>query len=278
MDRSVPIQTLHLFPVLNELLIDLLRSLPPDDWNKPTLAKQWTVKDVAAHLLDTNMRTVSLLEGYSLPPAGPISSYRDLVEYLNQLNATWVNAMKRVSPAQIIRMMDDSNRRYVDYYASLAPFAPAIYSVAWAGEDESLNWFHIARDYTEKWHHQQQIREAVGKTEPLMTPELYYPCISTFMRGLPHTYRDVQAKEGTSIKIIVSGKAGRSWFLSKKSHKWVLEDISETVADATIILSPEVAWKLFTKGITANMGRRESIIQGGEYLTAPLFSMVSVIA
>lgn len=278
MDRSVPIQTLHLFPVLNELLIDLLRSFSPDDWNKPTLAKQWTVKDVAAHLLDTNMRTVSLLEGYSLSPAGPINSYRDLVEYLNQLNATWVNAMKRISPAQIIRMMEDSNQRYVDYYAALDPFAPAIYGVAWAGEDESLNWFHIARDYTEKWHHQQQIREAVGKTEPLMTQELYFPCISTFMRGLPHTYRDVEAEEGTSIKIIVGGKAGGSWFLIKKSGKWTLEDVSETEPDASIELRPEVAWKLFTKGITPDIGFQESTIEGRESLATPLFSMISVIA
>jgi uncharacterized protein (TIGR03083 family) len=278
MDRSAPIQTLHLFPVLNELLIDLLRSLSSDDWNKPTLAKQWTVKDVAAHLLDTNMRTVSLLEGYSLPPAAPINSYRDLVDYLNQLNATWVNALKRVSPAQIIRMMDDSNRRYVDYYASLDPFAPAIYSVAWAGEDESLNWFHIARDYTEKWHHQQQIREAVGKTEPLMSPELYYPCISTFMRGLPHTYRDVEAEEGTSIKIIVSGKAGGSWFLSKKSGKWILKDIPDSEQDASVTLKPGVAWKLFTKGITRDIGLQESTIKGKEFLAAPLFSMVAVMA
>jgi hypothetical protein len=35
--------------------------------------------------------------------------------------------------------------------------------VAWAGEAESKNWFHVARDYSEKWHHQQQIREAVSQ-------------------------------------------------------------------------------------------------------------------
>jgi hypothetical protein len=174
--------------------------------------------------------------------------------------------------------MDDSNRRYVDYYASLDPFAPAIYSVAWAGEDESLNWFHIARDYTEKWHHQQQIREAVGKTEPLMSPELYYPCISTFMRGLPHTYRDVEAEEGTSIKIIVSGKAGGSWFLSKKSGKWILKDIPDSEQDASVTLKPGVAWKLFTKGITRDIGLQESTIKGKEFLAAPLFSMVAVMA
>ena len=57
MNKQVPVETLHLFPVLNKLLIELLSSLSADDWNKPTIAKLWTVKDIAAHLLDTNIRT-----------------------------------------------------------------------------------------------------------------------------------------------------------------------------------------------------------------------------
>ncbi|MEJ7682555.1 MAG: hypothetical protein WKG06_32810 [Segetibacter sp.] len=29
----------------------------------------------------------------------------------------------------------------------------------WAGEKKSKNWFHIAREYTEKWHHQMSSRQ-----------------------------------------------------------------------------------------------------------------------
>lgn len=36
------------------------------------------------------------------------------------------------------------------FFASLDPFAPAIFPVAWAGEQESFNWMDVARDYTEK--------------------------------------------------------------------------------------------------------------------------------
>jgi len=60
MQQVIPIPTLHLFPVLDELLIGLLKSLSADDWNKPTVARLWTVKDIAAHLLDTNVRTIIL--------------------------------------------------------------------------------------------------------------------------------------------------------------------------------------------------------------------------
>jgi hypothetical protein len=55
-----PIIVKHLFKPLDDQLILLLESLSPEDWNKPTIAKQWTIKDVAAHLLDGNIRTLSI--------------------------------------------------------------------------------------------------------------------------------------------------------------------------------------------------------------------------
>jgi hypothetical protein len=64
MEQLIPIPALHLFKVLDELLVELLTSLSPDDWNKSTLAKLWTVKDVAAQLLDGNMRNIALLHNY----------------------------------------------------------------------------------------------------------------------------------------------------------------------------------------------------------------------
>ena len=56
-----PIQVLPLFPVLDDKLSELLRSLSSEDWQQPTLARKWTVKDVAAHLLDGNLRTLSFV-------------------------------------------------------------------------------------------------------------------------------------------------------------------------------------------------------------------------
>jgi uncharacterized damage-inducible protein DinB len=87
MQQAVPIPTLHLFAKLDELLISLLQSLPADDWHKPTLARLWTVKDVAAHLLDGNVRAIAALHQYEPPVTTQINSYQDLVDFLNQLNA-----------------------------------------------------------------------------------------------------------------------------------------------------------------------------------------------
>src|SRR6187551_3423380 len=96
---EIPIKTLHLFSKLDLKLIELLRSLHPEDWSRPTLAKQWTVKDIASHLLDGNLRMLSVIrDNYSGNTPKGLNSYQDLVDYLNQLNTDWVIATKRLSP------------------------------------------------------------------------------------------------------------------------------------------------------------------------------------
>ncbi|GAA3969967.1 maleylpyruvate isomerase N-terminal domain-containing protein [Hymenobacter antarcticus] len=49
MAQAIPIETLPLFAELDRLLLELLRSPTPADWQRPTLARQWTMKDMASH-------------------------------------------------------------------------------------------------------------------------------------------------------------------------------------------------------------------------------------
>jgi hypothetical protein len=46
--------------------------------------------------------------------------------------------------------------------------------VSWAGPDTSPAWLDIARDYTEFWVHQQQIRDAVDRPGA-DRPQLLHP-------------------------------------------------------------------------------------------------------
>ena len=275
---KVPIETVHLFPVIDKMLIELLRSLTPEEWSKPTIAKLWTVKDIAAHLLDTNLRTLSMSrDKYFGLQASQINSYEELVAYLNQLNADWVNASKRVSPQLLTDQLELTGKQFCDHIASLDPFGEAVFSVAWAGEEKSENWFHIAREYTEKWIHQQQIRDAVNKPG-LMTKELFYPFIDTFMQALPHTYRDVTADEDTIIKIIVSTEIGGCWFLVRKNNAWKLSYTAEFEPSTTVNISPNIAWKLFSKGISSANAWKDVSITGDELLGEKVLTMVSVMA
>ena len=54
-----PILTSHLLPTIEARLLELLRSLTGREWEAQTLAPAWKVKDVAAHLLDTQLRKLS---------------------------------------------------------------------------------------------------------------------------------------------------------------------------------------------------------------------------
>lgn len=272
----VPIPTLHLFEPLDDQLIALLKSLQPEDWNKPTLAKLWTVKDIAAHLLDGNLRTLSMVrDGYfGLKPEG-INSYQDLVNYLNQLNADWVHSFKRVSPNVLIDLLEKSGKEYAKVLQSLEPSAKALFSVAWAGETESQNWFHIAREYTEKWHHQKQIREAVG-VGGLMEREFYFPVIDTFMRALPVAYQSVRSNEGAIVRIHILGENGGSWSIRYSSTGWLWDHSNERPA-AEVEIKADDAWKLFTKGLPPQEALQRIRISGLQELGQPILKMIAIM-
>lgn len=275
---EVPIPTLHLFPTLDAKLIELVQSLTSEEWSQPTLAKQWTVKDIASHLLDGNIRMISIVrDGYMSKPSGPIESYQDLVRYLNQLNADWVNATRRMSPAVLIELLRATGNEYCEQLKKLKPFEPAMFSVAWAGQAESPNWFHIAREYTEKWHHQQQIRDAVKKPG-IMNREFFYPLIDTFMQALPHTYRSVQAELSTVIKVTVTTETGGEWFLERGAEKWLLTKTHSKYIQAEVTLDPDTAWKLFTKGMSPAEAEQKVKFSGNIKLGKPVLSMLSVMA
>lgn len=255
-----------------------MRSLTPAQWELPTLARQWTVKDVAAHLLDGNVRTISMLrDGYLLKPGQPVQSYRELVDYLNGLNADWVNAARRMSPGLLTDWLEQSGPACRAELEKLDPWADAVFAVSWAGEERSANWFHIARDYTERFHHQMQIRHAVG-APGLFEPELYHPFIATLLRGLPHAYRNVSARNGTLVCVNITGDAGGNWFLQRGEERWALIEDPGIRSASMVTLDPDTAWRLFTKGITPELARSAVQVTGDESLALPALSMVAVMA
>jgi Mycothiol maleylpyruvate isomerase N-terminal domain len=277
--QNIPINTVHLFPVLDKLLIELLKSLTIEEWHCPTIAKQWTVKDIASHLLDGNLRTLSILrDHYFGDPASNIHTYTELVAYLNQLNMSWTAATKRLSPQVLIELLEITGKQFHEQLESLAPFDTAVFSVAWAGQQQSENWFHIAREYTEKFIHQQQIREAVGK-QALLIKKLFYPFIDTFMYGLPHTYRNVHADTGTAITIKILTDIGGEWHLIKTDTSWeLIKSRPHRPSEAIVSIDPDTAWKIFSKGISPEQAYDKVEIYGDRQLAEVALQMVSVMA
>jgi uncharacterized protein (TIGR03083 family) len=271
------IETLFLFRPLNQKLIALLTDLSRSDWERKTVAGNWTVKDVAAHLLDGNVRSISIYRDLvESQPEEKINSYLELVSYLNRLNADWVKAMKRMSPAMLVEWLKATHEEYVACLENLEPDAPAKFSVAWAGDEVSPNWFHSAREFTEKWHHQQQIRNAVEKPG-ILTKEFYRPVLATFMRALPYKYKDVSASPGTRICISINDM-GDPWVLEKRGKQWELLDVNAREWHVKLEIPAEISWKLFTNAIKYEDVKNFISIDGEKHLALPALHMVTVMA
>ena len=115
--QNIPLDLAHLLPVINGKLLELLHSLTPEEWQQQTVAKRWKVKDVVAHLLDGNIRSLSMLRDTYYDHSPNINSYQNLLDYLNGLNAEWVTAMKRVSPTMLVLLHEATGKAYCNYYA-----------------------------------------------------------------------------------------------------------------------------------------------------------------
>jgi len=268
-----PILTAHLFPKIEALLLDLLQSLTPGEWELQTISPKWKVKDIAAHLLDTQLRKLSLARDGYFAPAPPIT---DLAAFINQLNHEGVTLYRRLGPKVLISLMELASRESAEYHASLDPFAPAAFAVSWAGEETSLNWFDTAREFTERWHHQQQIRVAVNRPG-IATPELYHPVLDCFLRALPYAYRDVPADPGTLVEFEISGNCGGVWWLLRDSVAWRLASRASSPAASKVTIPQEIAWRIFTKGIDRRSAESQTQVEGNSQLGLHILSMRSIV-
>ncbi|HMF01440.1 MAG TPA: maleylpyruvate isomerase N-terminal domain-containing protein [Terriglobia bacterium] len=271
-----PILCAHLLRRVDERLIDLLSSLTSSEWDIQTAAPLWKVRDVAAHLLDTALRKLSMARDSCYVERVNIRSPQDLITLVNCLNREGVTVYRRLSPPVLIDMMRVVCEQSARFHESLDPFAPATFAVTWAGEETSLNWFDTARELTERWHHQQQIRLATNRPG-IMTPELYYPVLDCLVRGLPYLYRDVDATVGTSLLLEISGECGGRWLLSRGSTEWgfVKPVVAEFASRVTI--PQELAWRVFTKGIDRDAARRQIEVEGNRDLAEKVFQLTAVV-
>lgn len=234
---------------LHAHLLDLLRGLAAEDWARPVPSSRWTVKDVVAHLLDGDLRRLSFQRDRwpPPPPEGPFDSPADLVSFLNRLNADWIRAARRLSPGVLVELLAWSGPEVERLFASLDPEAPALFAVAWAAEETSAHWMDIAREYTEKWVHQQQIRDALGQPGP-GDPALLRPVLEAFLRAVPAACSELEAEigaaEGAALGISISGDGGGEWAVRRDESGWRLYEGFPPTPAARVRAPAEAAWRL----------------------------------
>jgi uncharacterized protein (TIGR03083 family) len=272
-----PILVTELFDPLLEALIQLLRDLRSDEWTRPTVCPGWNVKDVALHLLAVEISNLSRKrDRHSLQPEKPIQSDQDLLAFINFLNESWMTAAQRISNPLLIDLLGFVGEQVNAFFASLDPFELGN-PVSWAGPDPAPHWLDLAREYTERWHHQQHIRDAISKPG-LKEPRFLAPILDAFVRAMPYTYRNVIAPLETRVTLEISGESGGMWTIQREGENWVLYVGAEQPADAKVTIEQDDAWRLFTKGIDLARVRVRSTVTGDLQLGDRIFKMVSIIA
>lgn len=262
------------FAPLRAHLLTLLAELHEDDWERPTAAPRWSVKDVAAHLLGGDISILSRKRD-DFRSTQKINSYDQLVELVDRLNWEWVSSARRLSPRLLRELLAFCGPEVEACFASLDPMSMGG-PVSWAGPDPVPVWFDLAREFTERWHHQQQIRDATGRP-PLYDPYFLAPVLDTFVRALPHAFRNATAPGGTSVRFEISGEAGGVWYVYKAENVWTLLLDSPAAPATTVVLPQDVAWRLFTKGIDREKARSLAVTEGRTDLAAPIFATTAII-
>jgi hypothetical protein len=275
--EAPPVDTAHLFSGLHAHLIALLRGLGPADWSRSTVAGAWQVRDVVAHVLDGQVRRLSMhRDGHAVPPGRDLPDYEALVDHLNELNVSWVGAMRRVSTDLLIDLLDRVGSQMAAFVAELDPHATAPFPVAWAAEEVSENWFDIGRDYTELWHHQAQIRLAVD-AEPLTGREWLHPVLALSVRGLRRTLGGIDRPDGTVVVLRLVGAAGGVWSAVSGSAGWRLYEGALPAPSAEVALAADQAWRVFFNAASSAEAKALTRSSGDRELTEAVLRMRSVM-
>ncbi len=269
-----PIAVLELFPSERGALLELLASIEPSAWQLPTVCPGWSVKDLVAHLLADDLARLSDgRDGQRMP--GPRHG-ESLASYINRRNEEWVAAARRLSPRTLRMLLGVTGPATRAWFESLDLHSAGAV-VSWAGPDPAPVWLDLAREFTERWHHHQQIRDAVGAA-PLNEPRLLRPVLETFAFALPQTFRELEAVEGTTVSLSIEGPSGGAWTVVRRAARWLLRTGEPVRPTARVTIDEDAAWRLFTKGISPGKAAAAARLEGDQGLASRVLRTVAIIA
>lgn len=247
-------------------LLHLLGGLSTTEWAQASGAPGWRVKDLALHILDDDLGELSRARDND--PSGLLQVNADFVEALAAKNQRFIDGNAGMSPRVLIDLLRWAGEQMDEFYAALDLQGDGY--VVWASSTTVPLWFDIAQDLTERWVHQQQIRDAIGR--PGNYAATYLPIVlETFVWAFPHQYR---APAATATVVTLDFGTGREWFLVSSGTGWELEESAGKAQAAALSCSPDAAWRLLTG---APYAPEAVSVEGDPALTEPLLAVRGII-
>lgn len=269
-----PLDVRPLFPRERAELLAMLGSLGPADWQRSTICPGWRVHDVAAHLVHDYLRKLSgKRDSFGGPGPRPGA---ELPAWLHRVNQEFVDVAARWSPRALVDLLAHLGPQLDDLWAGL-DMAALGEPVSWAAPGvPAPAWLDVAREYSEYWVHQQQIRDAVHCPGGA-SGEMLGPVVNTFLCAVPHALRDATARPGSCVQIEIRDEGGGSWSVTRQEAGWAIRPGRGTTAEATVGLSADTLWRVATRGITVAAAAERAQIDGARPLGLAVLALVSII-
>ena len=198
----------------------LLAALSDEQWQTPTSLPGWTVHDVVAHIIGTEM----MLAGTPTPEADVAG--RDYVHNeIGALNEKWVEHLRSESPESMLAAFRDITARRKEMLAAMPVGEWNTVTFTPAGPD-SYGRFMRVRIF-DCWMHEHDIRHAVGRppTDADLAGADTRLALDEMAASMPFVVaKKGQAPAGARVLITLTGPVARQIRVAVDGRAALVED------------------------------------------------------
>ena len=209
----------------------VLAALPDDDWQTPTALPGWTVLDVVAHIIGTEL----MLSGTPTPESD--AAKPDYVRNdIGALNEAWVEHLRGESPAAMLTKFRDITTRRKAMLSAMPLQEWNTVTFTPAGPD-SYGRFMRVRVF-DCWVHEHDIRDAVGR--PAGDGELSGPDARLALDEMVSSMGFVvgkkgKAPDGSRVLLNLTGPVAREIRVAVDGRAALVEDFGD--AEPTVAIT-----------------------------------------
>ena len=169
--------------------------------------------------------------------------------WLDELQAEWVRAARRLSPRLVTDLLRWSGPQIAGTFRGEDPRARTA-SVSWAGPSPVPAWLDQARELSEHWIHRQQILQALGRPSDLHA-DLAGPVLDGLRWAYPYRLAQAPVQPGDTVTIAITGSVTRTWQLVAGKRGWDYRSRPGPRVIASLTMTTEQAWRLLTNNLPA---------------------------